>query len=238
MDEAKNISNIDTNKMILMDSVLYQNPDGSNDVSAALANYINTGGQIISYTSDVCKPLYGIGSSFTAKTKELLQDKYKNGLKFSSNDLSWNTVIWNELAPFIHGDFIQGKVKATKNTINESVIRILDSDTGKSVNADDAKWDVQQQLVFKDGNVYLCIVNTSEKIIDRLDITIGVSASAKMNFHPEVLRADGNVSVSKPSRANVPSWIGNMNSTVSYGTLSINNLDTYAFINLGKAIVE
>ena len=82
-------------------------------------------------------------------------------------------------------------------------------------------------------------MNTGDKVIDNVDITVGVNNGVHFNLHPQLMRGDKNVSVSSPSRANIPSWVDDtVDSKIAYGTISIRNLDTYAYINIGMAAVD
>ena len=232
-DDAESVNSFNLDRLILNDIALNQNPDGSNDVGTALKNYLgNTNNKMLTFNRKVPYSVFNKVNAFTASDINELTAKYSN-VEYENVSKSDYNKTWKILAPFVHGDFVNGKVAASKGTINESAVRILD--TFSTVDSE-KRWDVQQKLLFKNGHVYLEIVNCGEEPIDQITVTLGVNKGVKFNLHPEMLRCDGEVTVSKPSRAVLPEWTDS--TAVSYGSIVVDGLDTYAFIDLGMAVVK
>lgn len=238
-DDASRINTLEESRLILNDVTLYQNPDGSGDVSTALNKYLQRGNKIITFNSAVPKPLYGVGDAFTASSMSGLKRKLGSGFTAESMGTTDSDALWQSLGKFIHGDFAEGKVAVQSGKVDESAVRVLDSYAYNNIGIYDPTYDLQMQMVYKNGSIYLCVVNTGDKVIDNVDITVGVNNGVHFNLHPQLMRGDKNVSVSSPSRANIPSWVDDtVDSKIAYGTISIRNLDTYAYINIGMAAVD
>lgn len=236
--DDQDLKALELNKLILTDEMLSEKPDGSESVTKAVLEYLEDDNNTVMILSEeLPQPQFG-ESSWNASSLEQLRNQHNN-FYFEPADVSDNDAVWSALAPFIHGDFVNAKVPVEKGTVNASTVRILDTFTDDDgfVNP---MYNLQQQLVYKDGHVYLCVVNTSENAapLNNLRITIGVNAGAKFNLHPSVLAADGNVSVRRTDRAIIPAWVDENESKIAYGTVCIDNLSTYAFIDLGMAVVE
>ena len=235
-DDSSRFDTLKETKLIFNDAYIYQNPDGSNDVGKSLENYMNKGNQVLRTVDTIPQKIYGIGNSFTGSNTKQLESKYKN-LDINSISSKNQTALWNTLGKFIHGDFISGKITSTKNRIDENAVRILEVQGFDIKGLVDPTWEIEAQMVYKNGEMYLCVVNTSDKMIDKIDITLGVSKGVKCNLTPRIMRADGSVTVSRPERANIPSYVNSLDDCkVDFGTLTIENLDTYAYIYVGKAI--
>ena len=230
------IKNCGINKLILCDKTLYSDPDGGNDAASEVAKYAAVkANSVISLNAEPAKALYG--------SCPWNKDNFSRIIKNVPVDESRTDSVWKTVAPFIHGDFVSGNVSVKSGTINSSAVRILDA----SVPDDDNDFtanpvnNIQQQLVYKNGHLYLCVVNTGSTVINNLKITLGINNGVKLNLHPEILRADGKVTVNKPKRATAPKWMSAQdikNSRVTYGTVTVDNLSSYAFIDLGMAVTD
>ena len=238
-DDAERIKSLKESKLIFNDAALYQSPTGKDDVGEALEKYMKNGGKVLRTVDSLPKSLYGVGNAFTASSVSALKSKY-NQLQIKPAAANDQDKLWKVLSGFIHGDFISGKVSVKKNTIDENAARILEVNAynnGTGVN--NPTWDIETKMVYKNGEMYLCLVNIGDEPIDNIDITIGVNNGVLCNLTPRLLRGDNNVSVSKPDRANVPSFVNNAkNAKISFGTLTVSNLDTYAYIYVGKAVTK
>ena len=219
-DNANQIANLGVKKLILADKILNQNPDGSDDTAAALNTYASSK-KVISLQNNDLNTLYGSNTGL-------------NNLKANSNytakntDIDDQTEIWNDLAEFLHGDFVAGEVELEENTIDSNAVRVIDT-TATDIS------NLEQTLLYKNGHLYLCLVNTSVNSND-VTVTIGVNDGVAINFRPRILAADGSVSVSKPVNAIAPSWTDE--TEIRYGTLNVSNLDSYVYIDLGMAVPE
>ena len=232
-DDAASIDNFKLDRLILNDIALNQNPDGSNDVGTALKKYLADGdNKMLTFNRKVPYSVFNKINAFTASDIGKLTAKYDNFEYKNVSKADYNKT-WEVLAPFVHGDFVNGKVAARKGTLNESAVRILDTfTTGDS----EKRWDIQQKLLYKNGRIYLELVNCGDEPIDQITVTLGVNKGVNFNLHPEMLRCDGAVTVSKPSRAVLPAWTDS--DAVSYGSIVIDGLDTYAYVDLGMAYVK
>lgn len=242
-DGADDVKNLDVDKVILTDHLLWQNPDGSDDVATALVDFMDNGGKILRMNEVVPSPMFEEGNALKAKTMEELAAKHKNLVydpqKTSSTSDYAN--VWKSVAPFVHGDFVAGKVKTEAQTVNESAVRVLEvkAKSDSLFVAADPTWQIQTQMVYNNGKMYLCVVNVGQEVIDDITVTLGINDGVTMNLHPQVICADGNVAISSPARASYPSWIEDASeSAIQYGEFKINNLNTYAFIEVGMAVVE
>ena len=232
-DDAESVNNFKLNRLILNDIALNQNPDGSNDVGTALKNYLkNSDNKMLTFNRKAPYSVFNKVNAFTSTDINKLTAAYSN-LSYKNVSKTDYDKTWEVLAPFIHGDFVNGKVTAKTGAVNESAVRILDTFTTAD---SERRWDIQQKLLFKNGHVYLAIVNCSDEPIDQITVTLGVNKGVKFNLHPEMLRCDGEVTVSKPSRAVLPEWTES--NAVSYGSIVVDGLDTYAYIDLGMALVQ
>ena len=237
-DDSARFDELEETKLIYNDTYVYQNPDGSGDVGKSLENYMSRGNKILRTVNDAAESLYGVGSAFAASSGGQLQNKYANLTVYASSD-GENKELWKVLGDFIHGDFVTGKISATKNRIDENAVRILEVSGYDNGGVYDPTWDIQTQMVYKNGEMYLCVVNISDESIDKIDVTIGVNNGILCNLTPRIMRGDNNVSVYRPERANIPSYIEDPDdSRVEFGTITIENLNTYAYVYVGKAVTE
>ncbi len=232
------LAGLTSNKLIWTDENFSQTPTGKEDSASAMVSYLkNPENSVLYMREKFPTAVYGIGG-LGADTVEGLKKLYPNFEYTPVSSQGNYTDVWKAVAPFIHGDFVSGKVAVTKGTVDSSTVRILDS-VSDGVGFSDLTFDVQQQLLYKNGHVYLCLVNSnSDAAVGELNVVFGVNAGAKFNLHPQILAADGNVSVSRSNRALVPEWVDQSSSKIAYGMVTIKNLDTYAFIDLGMAVVE
>ena len=228
IDDASRVNLVTTDKIIIAESSLYENPDGSDSVVAALNNAMNKGTKVLNYGLTTSS-IYG-----------------KNYLNTNNNNYAESAVIssdfsksWKTLGKYIHGDFIAGKIKTDTGKINENAVRILESYSWDNESLRERTYDISMQMVYNNGHMYLCVVNESETPIKSIDITLGVNNGVRCNLDPHIMRGGKYVSVSRPARANIPSYIdSSMKSKVAYGTITVSNLDTYAYIDLGMAILQ
>ena len=234
-DNAARFKNLEETKLIFNDLVTYEEPDGSNDVAKAISAYLKNGGKVLRLTDSGPKSLYGISNDFTAKNANALSSEF-SGLTVESTASKDYEGMWEVLGRFIHGDFVAGKVKTEKGKINENAVRVLEAKGANNSGIGDPTYDLNEQKVYKNGRMYLCVVNSGENPVDKVDITIGVNNGVIMNLNPQLVRGDSNVSLTKPARAIIPSYVTAEESKIAYGTVTINNLDTYAYIDLGVAI--
>lgn len=242
-DSATDVENLDVDKVVLVDQLLWQKPDGSDDVAGALADFMEDGGKVLRMNSQMPVPMFGEGTALKANSMEELAKKHDNLVyePKKTNTTSDYAGVWESVAPFVHGDFVAGKVKTEAKTVNESAVRVLEvkAKSNTAFVAADPTWQIQTQMVYKNGKMYLCLVNVGKEVINDITVTLGVNEGVQMNLHPQVLCADGNVSVSVPNRISYPSWIEEPSeSKVSYGAFEIDNLNTYAFIEVGMAVVD
>ena len=223
----------DADRLILNDVVLHENHDGSDCAGTYLENYLkDVSNRIITFNGAVPRNYYGKSAAFSAESLSGLENKYPN-FTYNAADKSDYIAMWNVLAPFVHGEFVSGATAATAKTVDENAVRIVDMHT----TADDSRrWDIQQRLLYKDGHVYLAIVNCSEKTIPQVAITLGINNGVSLNLQPGMLCCDGGASVCKPFKSLTPAW--SVNTKIRCGTVLINHLNTYAFIDLGLACVK
>ena len=248
-DNLAGMTGCTTDKMLLMDTDLAQNPDGSEDVSQALADYLKEDGRaMLSLNAAVPYPHYGAGDVFTAENWNDLSAKFDGKVKSEPvNTLNPNAV-WEKVAPFIHSDFAAGKVKTAKGASDETVIRILDSADYRGnyrwdwrheeLPAGNQRWDVQQSLVFANGRVYHFLINMGDEEIENLTVTYGIAKNAEVDWFPQMLCMDGEVICHTNSEAEQPAWLAGRECAVDLKTLIINGLDTYAVIDLGAVAAK
>ena len=229
IDDANRVSKLKSDKIVITDNYLYESPDGSNSVAKAINEAMNNGSKVLSYANKKEQSIYG-------KNKLNLSDK--NYLVAETSTSAYESS-WKILGKYIHADFIAGKIKPDSGKINENAVRILEAKAYNNYRLGDSTWDLNMQMVYKNGHMYLCVVNEGKSAIDKVEITVGVNNGVRCNLNPQLMRGGGTVSVARPDRANIPSYIDKtMQSKIAYGTISISNLDTYAYIDLGMAILQ
>ena len=229
IDDANRVSKLKSDKIVITDNYLYESPDGSNSVAKAINEAMNNGSKVLSYANKKEQSIYG---------KNKLNVSDKNYLVAETSTSTYESS-WKILGKYIHADFIAGKIKPDSGKINENAVRILEAKAYNNYRLGDSTWDLNMQMVYKNGHMYLCVVNEGKSAIDKVEITVGVNNGVRCNLNPQLMRGSGTVSVSRPDRANIPSYIDKtMQSKIAYGTISISNLDTYAYIDLGMAILQ
>ncbi len=233
LDNSAAKETFNANRFILNDVVLYENPDGSDSAGAYLEKYLSNGNnRMITFNRTVPRNYYGKISAFSAGSLSELSDKYPN-FSYNTTEKSNYSAMWNVLAPFVHAEFVNGLTAVSPKTIDENAVRIIDMHT----TADDSRrWDIQQRLLYKDGHVYLAIVNCSGNTIPQVAVILGINNGVLLNLQPLMLCCDGGVSVCKPFKSLTPTW--SENTKIQCGTVLINHLNTYAFIDLGLACVK
>ncbi len=237
MSDDRDLRALDMDKLILTDLTLSQNPDGSEDVSTALLNYLSQqGNEVLSLRCRLPRPLFGKGG-LPAKTPDELQDKLPGFISRPVTGMENFREVWHVIAPFIHGEFIKGKVPLDTEETDSSVVRILDT-YAFSDGTSFPEFTVQQQLVYGNRRVILCLVNTFNSIISdmalpAIDITLGINKKAGFHACADVLAAHGDVKASLTQQPRLPEWDVQDTDAIEYLTIRVQNLDTYAFIDIG-----
>ena len=210
-DKYKDIAQLDINRLIINDSILYSSPNGSEGEAQALEKYISANGNRAA-TFNRCgfEELYGA-------TREI------EGVEQLSADKCSPSAVWRELAPFIHGDFVNGVASGGNDA---DTVRILDV----SAKEKQRLWNIEQQLLYTDNGIFLAVVNTGERAVSELCVTFGSTAESGFSPSPEVICADGGVTAERDA-ATVPKWI-KTECGLEFSAIKIKNLDTYAFIAL------
>ena len=229
-EDMHNVANYPTNKLILMDDILANNPDGSKDAKAGLKAFLNKNGtSMLSFSAKPPKSLYNNGAASTWEEEYKAFAAGKVSLSSEDNVYQYD-LAWDALAPFVQGDFVQGKVTPKANTIDNDAVRIIDlfSDTDPM-----ALWDMQAHLMYSNGRVVLMLCNTSPMKLENIKVTVGINNGIKFYATPSVIGCDSDIVVSKAEAASIPEWVPSTG--VVYQTINIDNFDTYAFIDLGVA---
>lgn len=211
-DKFKEISNLDIDRLIVNDLCLYSSPTGVDDELQALQQYIEKPkNRALTFNRRSFTKLYG-------EPCEL------SGIERAIVDKNSPCDVWQELAPFIHGDFVKGIASGGNGA---DTLRILDAYTSEPR----LIWQVQQQLLYTHDSAILAVVNTGEEAIEELCITLGTTLDNGFTAKPFVICADGGVSVRLKADADVPGWVGE-ECKLRFYTVTLKNLDTYAFIKL------
>lgn len=212
-DKKNDILNLEINRLIVSDMCLYSSPDGAESEAKSIKSYISKPeNKAVTLNGGDFKQLYG-------------GDIKIDGVIRIKTDKTSPSNTWRVLAPFIHGDFAAGNFKP-QNSADR--LRILDAAAKNKYQL----WDIQQQLLYtEDGGAVLAIVNTGSEPADEITVTLGFYEGCKLQKSPSVICADGCVTAAFNGSAEQPDWIkGECKAELL--SLTVKNLDTYAFIML------
>lgn len=206
-------------KLILTDSILSIDPNGENDSEGGIRKHLEGGGEILYISEKPYEMLYG--ESDAPANFQMC----KIGIDPDNAD-----EIWENLAPFIHDNFLSGK-HVEETGIGPESIRILDV----QVSNEDLNWSVHPILLYSGKRVIMVIVNTGASQAEEAKITIGFKNSASgWQLEPHTLAAGNDVELSISQSPELPSWWTGGKTQVKLTGLILKNLDTYAFVDMSE----